>query len=183
MNRSAVPRAAPNERSVMSQNTNDRELLWELIEDIKFSMFTTRHNNGHLHSRPLTTQNTKEDQDSALWYFVSRDSDVLTDIAREPSVNVAFADPGDDSYVSVSGTASVVDDMAKKKQLWNKAAEAWFPGGVTDPKLALVKVEITHGNYWDVKENKLVQLFKMAKAVVTGEPPSGMGETGEVRLK
>ncbi len=34
-----------------------RETLWKLIKDIRFSMFTVRHTNGHLHSRPMTTQN------------------------------------------------------------------------------------------------------------------------------
>jgi hypothetical protein len=60
--------------------------------------------------------------------------------------------------------------------------EAWFPGGVDDPDVALVEVTITHAHYWDVKENKLLQLFKMAKAAVTGKPPTGMGESGEVRM-
>jgi general stress protein 26 len=31
--------------------------LWPLIKGIKFAMFTTQHGNGHLHSRPMTTQN------------------------------------------------------------------------------------------------------------------------------
>lgn len=167
----------------MTQPAHDRDLLWELIEDIKFAMFTTRHDNGHLHSRPLTTQNSQLDENSSLWFFVSRRSDTVADIARETQVNVVYADPGDDSYVSVSGTARVVEDLAKKQALWSKAAEAWFPGGVNDPDLALLEVQITHANYWDVKDSKLVQLFKMAKAVVTGTPPTNLGEHGEVRMK
>lgn len=166
----------------MSNDTNSREQLWDLIKDIKFAMFTTRHPNGHLHSRPMTTQNRKDDQDDRLWFFMSRRSDPVGDLASEPTVNVSYADPGDDSYVSVSGTARVSEDMAKKQALWSKMAEAWFPGGVDDPDLALVEVKITHAHYWDVKENKLVQLFQMAKAAVTGKPPTEMGETGEIRM-
>ena len=60
--------------------------------------------------------------------------------------------------------------------------EAWFPKGVDDPDLALVQVRITHADYWDVKTNKLMQLFKMAKAAVTGNPPDDMGEHGKVRM-
>jgi general stress protein 26 len=167
----------------MSKPTNERELLWELIEDIKFAMFTTRHSNGHLHSRPLTTQNSELDEHSSLWFFVSRRSDTVGDISAQPQVNVVYADPGDDSYVSVSGNAYVVDNLAKKEALWSKAAEAWFPGGVTDPDLALVEVQITHANYWDVKDSKLVQMLKIAKAAVTGKPPANLGEHGEVRMK
>ncbi len=160
-----------------------REHLWGLIKDIRFAMFTARHPaHGHLHSRPMTTQNSKLDEDSSLWFFMSRKGEPVADLLQEPNVNVVYADPGADSYVSVSGQAAVVDDLAKKEQLWSKMAEAWFPGGVTDPDLALVQVRISHANYWDVKQSKFVQLFKMAKAVITGQPPTNMGEHAEVRM-
>jgi len=164
-------------------NTASREKLWELIKDTKYAMFTTRHSNGHLHSRPMTTQNQKVDEDSSLWFFMSRSGDPVEDIAAEPSVNVAYANPDKDSYVSVSGTARVVENLAKKEQLWSKLDEAWFQGGVTDPDLALVQVQITHAGYWDVKSNKLVQLFAMARAAVTGRSPREIGEHGEVRMR
>ena len=159
-----------------------RTTLWGLIEDIKFAMFTTHHPNGHLHSRPMTTQNSNIDEDSNLWFFMSRKSEPVGDLDSESQVNVSYADPGKDSYVSVSGVATVVDDVQKKQQLWSKLSEAWFPGGPTDPDLALVRVKITHANYWDVKESKIVQLYKMAKAAVTGEPPTKLGEHAEVRI-
>lgn len=166
----------------MSTETNSREQLWDMIKDIKFSMFTTRHGNGHLHSRPMTTQNKQIDEDDRLWFFMSRRSDPVADLATEPTVNVSYADPHKDKYVSVSGTAQVSNDVAKTKALWSKMAEAWFPGGVDDPDLALVEVTITHAHYWDVKESKLTQLVLMAKAAITGKPPTQMGESGEVRM-
>lgn len=160
-----------------------REKLWDMIKDIKFGMFTTRHpGNGHLHSRPMTTQNKELGADDSLWYFMSRSSGPVEDLKSEPIVNVAFADPSDDTWVSVSGEAAVVNDPAKVQQLWSKMNEAWFKGGPTDPDLALVQVRIAHANYWDVKESKLVQFWEMAKAAVSGKTPD-MGEHGEVRLR
>ena len=159
-----------------------RSHLWEMIHDIRFAMFTTRHGNGHLHSRPMTTQNSKLDEEASLWFFMSRKGDPVADIMADPMVNLAYADPDDDTYVSVSGTAAVVDDMAKKEALWSKMAQAWFPGGVTDADLALVEVKITHANYWDVDESKIVQLFQMAKSVITGKPPTQLGEHAEIRM-
>ena len=167
----------------MNDSTASREHLWKMIKGIKFGMFTTRHGNGHLHSRPMTTQNKAIEADESLWFFMSKKSDPVDDLKSEPMVNVAYADPGSDTYVSVSGTAAMIEDAEKKKQLWNKMNEAWFPGGPTDPDVALVQVQIAHANYWDVKESKIVQLFEMAKAVVTGKPPTGMGEHGEVRMR
>lgn len=163
-------------------NAQARSRLWDLIKDIRFAMFTARHSNGHLHSRPMTTQNTCVDEDASLWFFMSRRGEPVADLVADPVVNVGYADPGDDRYVSVSGTAAVVDDLAKKQQLWSKMAEAWFPGGAADPDLALVQVKIIHAHYWDVHENKIVQLFHIAKAALTGKPPA-LGEHAEIRMR
>ena len=163
--------------------SDERDHLWSLIKDIRFAMFTTRHGNGHLHSRPMTTQNKAIDEDASLWFFMSVGSEPASDLATQAQVNVAYADPGSDRYVSVSGSAAVVDDAAKKRQLWSKMAEAWFPRGVDDPDLALVQVQIAHASYWDVKDSKLVQVFKMARAAITGDAPAEMGEHAEVRMR
>ena len=161
--------------------SNARELLWELVKDIQFAMFTTRAD-GRLRSRPMTTQNSEVDERASLWFFMSRGSEAVNDIGADPVVNVAYADPGRDAYVSISGEAAVVEDREKKEQLWSKLAEAWFPGGAGDPDLALVEVRIEDAEYWDVKESKVTQLFKMARAAVVSDPPTGMGEHGEVHM-
>jgi general stress protein 26 len=161
--------------------SNARKLLWELVKDIQFAMFTTRAD-GRLRSRPMTTQNSEVDERASLWFFMSRGSEAVNDIGADPVVNVAYADPGRDAYVSISGEAAVVEDRGKKEQLWSKLAEAWFPGGAGDPDLALVEVRIEDAEYWDVKESKVTQLFKMARAAVVSDPPTGMGEHGEVHM-
>lgn len=159
-----------------------RLLLWEMIKDTRYAMFTTRHRSGHLHSRPMTTQNTTVDEDDSLWFFMSRKGDPFADLAVDPVVNVTYSNPGHDGYVSVSGTAKLVEDTAKKKQLWNKSAEAWFAGGAADPDLALVQVRITHANYWDAKKSKVVELWKRARAALGCEPPHEGGAHGVVRM-
>jgi general stress protein 26 len=164
-------------------NEHPHETLWRLIKDIRFGMFTTCHDNGHLHSRPMTTQNKTLESDGSLWFFMSRKGDPVADIVTDDRVNIAYSDPGDDMYVSVSGEAKIVDDMAQKTALWNKFAEAWFPGGVTDPDLALVKVSVIHAHYWDVKSSKIVQLYEMAKSAFTGKTPKLNTDTGEIRMR
>jgi general stress protein 26 len=162
---------------------NDQAKLWELIGDIRLAMLTTRHSNGHLHARPLTTQNTQDDKDARLWFFVSRSGDSIQDLSFDTNVNVAYAHPGKDSYVSVSGTASIVEDAAKKRALWSSMNEAWFPAGVDDPDLALLRIDITHAHYWDIRESKIVQALKMTMAAATGHGAPDLGEQGEVRMR
>lgn len=166
----------------MSTPKSDHETLWELIKDIKYGMLTHRHANGMLHAHPLTTQNKSIDEGSELYFFISRKSELAQRLLQDGNVNVSYADPGDDSYVSLSGQATINEDQAKKEELWSQVARAWFPAGVNDPDLALLTVHIHHAEYWDVKESKMVQLAKMAKAALTGETPPRLGEHKELHL-
>ncbi len=166
----------------MSQPTSDLHTLWDLIKDIKFGMLTHRHSDGSLQGHPLTTQNKSMDEGSSLYFFISQKSEMASRLRADGNVNVAYADTDADSYVSVAGTASLSTDRAKLEQLWSPLAKAWFPGGANDPDLLLLTVKITHAEFWNVKDSKVTQLFKMAKAAVSGEPPSGMHEHKELRV-
>ena len=160
----------------------DEKTLWTLIEGIKFGMLTHRHTDGELHSAPLTTQNKAGDEGSKLYFFISRKSELAHCLAANSSVNVSYSNPSDDRYVSVSGQATIIEDQTKKDYLFTPFAKAWFPGGATDPDMALVGVEIGHAEFWNVTESKMTQLAKMAKAAITGEPPQKMGEHKELNL-
>ena len=166
----------------MNTPVSDQKTLWNLIEHIKFGMLTHRHTNGELHSHPLTTQNKSDDAGSTLYFFVSHKSELAQRIAQDGNVNVSYAHPGDDSYVSVSGHGAIVEDQTKKDYLFSPMAKAWFPLGSTDPDLALLKVDIGHAEYWDVTDSKMVQLAKMAKAAITGKPPEKLAEHRELNL-
>lgn len=157
-------------------NNNDHAKLWELIKDTRFGMFTHRHHDGLLNSHPLTTQNKSMDEGGTLYFFVPKDGEIARHLQDDNVVNVAYANTDADSYVSVAGRATLVEDQAKKEALFSPMAKAWFPGGATDPNLGLLTVQIVNAEYWDVEESKMVQLLKMAKAAITGEPPKTLGE-------
>ena len=166
----------------MNDPTNAHETLWKLIKDIRFGMLTHRTSTGMLHAHPLTTQNRSIDEESELYFFISKSGELYERLLTDGEVNVSYADPDEDSYVSVSGQARFVEDRALKEALWSPMAKAWFPGGVSDQDLALLAVRIRHAEYWNVDESKMVQLFQMAKAAITGERPRHLGEHKELTL-
>lgn len=168
----------------MSQETKpSHDVLWDLIKDTKFAMLAHRHTDGRLHSHPLTTLNKALDEGRILYFFVSRKTELGQRLQADGQVNLAYANPGKDTWVSVTGQARVSEDMAKKKDLFNVMTKAWFPGGPEDPDLELVEVVIEEAEYWNVKENKLLQMFKMATAAATGNPPKKMGEHAELHFQ
>ena len=165
----------------MSETTVGTEKLWEKIKDIKFGMLTVVGEDGVLASRPLTTHQTEFN--GVLWFLVSKHPSWLPSLQRDNRVNISYAEPNDSLFVSVSGTASIVDDRAKIAELWTPMAKAWFPQGVDDPNLALLKLDVVRGEYWDSSSTKMVQLYILTKAVLSGTPPTDLGEHRKVEMR
>ena len=163
-----------SENSPSPQDTSLAKLK-ELIDDIRIASLVTIDSEGALRSRPMVTQ--QMDSEAELWFFTNDHAALAGDIAVNPQVCVSYAAPDRGLYVSVSGSATLVEDFDKIRELWSPALKAWFPEGINDPKLALLRVDIVSAQYWDSSGNKLVQLYTLLKAIATGESAAGkMGE-------
>ena len=154
------------------------EKLKTLTEGIDFCMLTTI-NGGQLRSRPMSTQ--EFGSDGELWFFTSDQTHKVDEIEADDRVNAAYSQPDDNVYVSVSGRASIVKDRQKIEELWNPILKAWFPEGLDDPTLCLLKVSVEEAEYWDSPNSKIVQLVGFVKALVTGQQADG-GDHGRVNL-
>ena len=154
------------------------EAVWEKAAKLRVGMLTTAAGQL-LTSRPMTIQQV-DPSPTVVWFFTSRDGHLAATTAMGAAANLSVTDHGDSFYVSISGTAKLVDDRAKAEELWSTMAKAWFPGGVDDPNLALVRLDVDSVEYWDSDHSKMVQMLMMAKAAVTGEPPTEIGTHGTI---
>ncbi len=144
------------------------EKLTELVKDIRIAMLTTVDEDGLLHSRPMGTQDIQGD---ALWFFLKDDSRKAKEVVRDSRVNVSYVDSN--TWVSVSGVATITRDRSKIDEFWKEELKAWFPEGKAEPHLALMEVQIQEAEYWDVTSSSMVRLFGYLKAKLTGEPHEG----------
>jgi general stress protein 26 len=119
------------------------ETLRELIKDVDTAMLTTATEEG-LVSRPMKTQEVEFDGD--LWFFTKKETNKYEEILHNQDVNVAYVGK---SYVSVRGTAEVVEDIGKKKEFWSKAHEKFMQTNYDDPNLILIKVHVEAAEYWE----------------------------------
>lgn len=152
--------------------------LNDLIEGIDFAMLTTI-DGGVLRSRPMSTQ--EFEFNGGLWFFTSSKTHKIEEIEKDNRVNVSYAAPDDNTYVSVSGTAEVVKDQAKIDELWSDILKAWFPEGKDSPDLVLLKVVVEQAEYWDSPSSTIVQIAGFLKAIATGESADG-GENEKINL-
>ncbi len=160
-----------------AQPTEDVTKVAELIKGNTIAMLTTVDADGTLMSRPMALQDVEFDGD--VWFFVERSSRIVAQVTANPQVNVAIGSGS--TWVSLSGSASVVDDPAQKREQWDASVSAWFPQGPDSPQISLLHVEGASAEYWNTPGGRIATMFSFAKAKVTGQPYYG-GENKRVDL-
>ena len=163
----------------MHHTTNQEAItkLRELINGIDIAMLTTVDDDGTLRSRPMGTQKAEFDGD--LWFLTRVDTAKVDEIQRESQVNVSYAKPDKNRYVSVSGTAVLINDKAKIDEFWDPIYKAFFPEGKDDPRLRLLKVHVQKAEFWTT-DNLIATVIGFAKALAGQE--SDIGENEKLQL-
>jgi len=116
-----------------------------------------------------------------LYFFTKLNSGKTDEIEHHDKLNLAYADIGKNSYVSVAGRGRVTTDRARMKEFWSPMASAWFPKGLDDPDLGLIEVEADSAQYWDATSSSMRYLWQVATANLTGREPD-MGENEKLDL-
>ncbi len=165
----------------MATKAEERDLLRNLIQDIDIAMFTTLSPEGYPVSRPLSTQKVEFDGE-VLWFMTRADSPKIGEVRRNGRVNVAYASPDKNIYVSVTGDAKVTRDQAMINELWSDALKAFFPNGPTDRNLTLVRVSVATAEYWDGPSSAVGKAISFIVARVT-KNDEYLGENRLIRLR
>lgn len=165
--------------TIVGAASEQADKLRELIQDVKFAMLTTRSLDGTLSSRPMTTLETEFD--GTLWFLASAGSLQIADIAQRPKINLGYASPDGGRYVSVQGTAEVLHDSTKARELWNPAFKAWFPDGPDSDDVAVVKVEVASADWWETPAGQGERAQAMQRAAQSGDA-SGFGQHEHVEF-
>jgi general stress protein 26 len=118
----------------------------ELIKDIDICMLVTQ-SDGTVRGRPMSN-NGKVEFDGDSWFFSFRESGKVADIEQDPRVELAYIATERGAWVSVEGRAEVVDDDAKKRELWEDDLDQWFQKGPDDDALILLKVRADRIHAW-----------------------------------
>jgi general stress protein 26 len=151
------------------KNEKNIEILKTKIEDIRICLLTTISENDELSSRPMAT--AKVEEDGSIWFFTNEYALASKQISKENNVSLGYSDPSGNTYVTINGKAELVDDQVRKEAYFSVFVKAWFPDGLEDPRLILLKVTPDTAEYWDSSSSKIVVAFNLLKAVITGDQP------------
>jgi general stress protein 26 len=96
--------------------------------------------------------------DGNQWFLTAPAAGKTGEIRDRQVVHLTFVSPSDNRYVWATGTATIVDDQAKVKELWHPGYKPWFPDGPREGSTALIKVRVEEAEYWDAKAGRMVLL-------------------------
>lgn len=153
-----------------------RERAWALAEDIEFCVLVT-WNGTMQHARPM---HARIEREAGVIYFLTDKDGVKDDEIEEfPNVSVTFANPSGFKFVAMNGKASVSNDRAKIKTLWDSSDKAWWDSP-NDPDIMLLRFEPEQAELWD-SPNFLVSTALMLSAAVTGKKPK-IGDNAKLSM-
>lgn len=170
-------------KTFMSDFT-DRETqiqrLRDIVKSIDIGMLTTVDEDGSLRSRPMAT-NQHIEFDGDLWFFTYAGSHKVLEVEQHQQVNVSYSDPKSQRYVSMTGMAQLVRDRHKMQELWQPSLKTWFPKGLDEPDLALLKVDVEGAEYWDAPSGWVAHTVGFVKSIASGKKGS-VGEHQTINL-
>ena len=149
--------------------------IGQAIQKLRIAMLTLAEDGQQLSARPLTVADHNE---GVLRFMVDKTAHWVPHAATGAAVNLSFSDPSSGIFVSLSGRSSVSHDRTQIDALWSPADSAFFEDS-SDPRIAILEVQVDEGEYWTGPGNGAALGVKMA-AKAMGFDVS-MGEKGPVQ--
>jgi general stress protein 26 len=163
----------------MNTTTSQFDHVWQIAKKIKTCMLTTV-SADRMRSRPMHAM--PDPEAGCLWFITDQRGAKDEEFRAAPDVCLAFADTGSNTYLSLTGRAEMLRDVAKIRELWSVEAQAWWPKGPTDADVRVLRVIPEAAEYWDTRGNSITVALKLAAARLAGCSPD-LGENKKVRLR
>ncbi len=157
------------------------EKLRELLAGFPITTMVTVERDGVISARPIGVVGDHAAFDGHLWFITDKRSRKVRAINDGAVTFLIFEDHGKGAYLHLTGHAQVVEDRARLEQLYTPVQRTWFPEGLEDRHMTLVRFDATQGEFWDQHNGMLRLLAAFTKAIVTGSPGSS-GDTGTATL-
>lgn len=156
-----------NTEEIKLQDQQAIEKFRDLVKDVNICMFTTLDQNNDLSSRPMFTSSV--DEEGNVWFFTNEFSEKINEVSKDNLVHLIYSHPVKNIYVDVKGTCSLIIDRSKMEELWDPALKSWFPEGLEDPKICLIKVATQQAYFWNQASSRMGLLFQMIRSIAKGD--------------
>lgn len=126
--------------------------LRRVVKDGVVCMLTTATPEGALHSRPIRTSRIEPDGNIYL-VELAGSAPAAVDDAK---VGLSYFQRKNARYVSISGVASQIRDLAAVEDMWKSRFKPWFPEGTSLSDTALLRIQVQKVDYWELDQGSTV---------------------------
>ena len=154
--------------------------LRDMLKDFPIAFMVTV-DDGEVTARPIGVVGDHAAFDGTLWFITDKRSRKVGAIEAGATTTLLFQNDKEGNYLQLSGRASVVEDRARLEELYTTLQRTWFPKGLDDPDITLVRFDAVEGNYWDKHDSMVRLAAAFTKSLITGAPGKS-GNAGIARL-
>ncbi|PZO81310.1 MAG: general stress protein [Mesorhizobium amorphae] len=137
--------------------------IWKESERIRVCMLVT-WDGERQRARPVAARPHRDE--GAFYVLTDVRGEKDDQIERFPVVTLTFADGSANTYIAVTGHATVENDRAKIEELWS-AFDKVFWDGPEDPDVRVITIKPDDAEIWD-GAGRLWTGVKMAASIATG---------------
>ncbi|MES2514937.1 MAG: pyridoxamine 5'-phosphate oxidase family protein [Bacteroidota bacterium] len=164
----SINKNQPEDNHKDVSNAEAAKKIKQLVDKNPGCFFCTAISTGESQAaRPMSV--LKTDDNGTLWFMSANDSHKNKEILLDSKVHLYFQGSSHSDFMHLSGEASISEDKAKIKELWNPMLKVWFTEGENDPRISVIKVVPDIGYYWDTKHGKAVAGIKMMLGAMIGK--------------
>lgn len=153
------------------QTSSDPDIarVWQLMRRIDVCMLASR-DGEKIRARPMRAH-PREDL-STIYFLTDIRGHKEEELARDDHVCLSFAKPGEGKYLVITGRATVFDDRALIRELWDTEAEAYWEGA-DDPDVRVIAVTPEDAQFWEGPHGVAATVAMVVAAATAGPPVLG----------
>ena len=141
------------------------EFTQATLKVAEFCFLITVSESGQAEARLM--QPFEPEPDLTIWFGTSPKSRKVREIQRDNRVTLGYTHSEAGAYVTLMGTASIENDVAKKQQYWRDDFAAFWPGGSLSDGYALIKFVPTRIELMHIGQEVAPEPFGLRPAILT----------------
>lgn len=159
----------------MTTNPNTGDLSTDQLLDAarttlkkaEYCFFITLGKDGHPAARVM--QPYEPEPDMTMFFGASPGSRKVQEIRSQNLATVAFFDPQKTAYVTMTGSATIVDDIDLRRKYWRVFWDDIYPGGPEGDEYVLIKFSPERIEMMNFTERAMPRPYGLKPTIVKRE--------------
>lgn len=162
----------------MSDIAELRAALFDALDSTQAGMLSVVGTDEH--PQPMSPF---ADRDAGkIWFISKTDTTLVQSINGKSDAQFVLVAKSSGVHASIRGQIAQVHDRAKLEELWSPIVGAWFEGGIDDPKIALLCMDLNEAAVWNSDETALGFGWEILKANMQDDHTPDVGSFDIIRF-